>query len=332
MKKSFFRMFLIAMSLMTCMSGCTNTTPPISTPTSDTLSESKAETTDPNTTAQKRYHVLITSDMHYTSIYSYAVDKDTRLQLWVDGILAEHKRDPFDLIIILGDMSLDYWGWNGGGSWQRNPRVSETKLFMDKYFSQLPKDVPTLILPGNHELYTNEAWNELTGNNRSETFVLGNNLFIIPDSYAGAVDPVYEGNGKNDSPYKYMDMDFINNALNAHPECSNVFLLSHHFDLSKESVAFKKLLKTDKRIVGLFSGHTHKSNVIDLGSEYRNLSLAQTGAFINQGSWGYRDIVITERNIVSKYIVPQGEYYIDGQRYTISRTTTDMVKMELGEK
>ena len=44
--------------------------------------------------------------MHYTSIYSYAVDKDTRLQLWVDGILAEHKRDPFDLIIILGDRQV----------------------------------------------------------------------------------------------------------------------------------------------------------------------------------------------------------------------------------
>jgi hypothetical protein len=84
--------------------------------------------------------------------------------------------------------------------------------------------------------------------------------------------------------------------------------------------------------VGLFSGHTHKSNVIDLGSEYRNLRLAQTGAFINQESWGYRDIVITEHEIVSNYIVPQGEYSINGQRYTTSYTTTDPVKMKLGEK
>lgn len=330
MRNSFFRMFMLGMGLTT-FTGWTSI--PSSTSTSfDTLSRTKTESADPNKTFQKRYHVLITSDMHYSSLHPYSVDKDTRLQLWVDGILAEHERDPFDSIIILGDMSLDYWGWNGGGSWQRDPRVSETKLFMEKYFSQLPKEVPTLVMPGNHELYTNEAWKELTGNNRNETFVLGNNLFIIPDSYAGAVDPVYQGGGINDSPYECMNMEFINNALDAHPECTNVFLLSHHFDLSKESTAFKNLLKNDKRIVGLLSGHTHQSTGIALGSEYRDLFLAQTGAFLSQGKWGYRDIIINDQNIVSNFIIPQCEYEVDGTKYSFARKTIDIVKMEPGKK
>lgn len=269
-----------------------------------------------------KYRVLITSDMHYTDLHPYSkIDKDIRMQLWADGISAEHEADPIDLIILLGDMSLDYWGWNGGGAWQRDQRVCETQLFMEKYFSQLPKNIPTVVVPGNHELYTNEKWKELTGFNRSETFVLGNNLFIIPDSYAGAVDPVYE-KGKNDSPYLAMDMDFVNNALAAHPECTNVFLLSHHFDLSKESEAFKELLKNDQRIVGLFSGHTHRASVIELGEEYRGLCIAQTGAFFPAGKWGYRDIVIDGGEIVSNYIVPKTEYDPE-------RVLTDVLKITL---
>ena len=281
----------------------------------------------------EQYRILITSDMHYTSIHDYStigMDKDTRLQLWVDGILAEHEKDPFDLIVILGDMSLDYWGWNGGGTYQRDPKVSDTAAFIEKYVSQLPEDVPTLVLPGNHELYTNEKWKEITGCDRSETFVLGNNLFIIPDSYAGAVDPVYQ-EGKNDSPYKALDMDFINDALATHPACTNVFLLSHAFELDKESEEFKTLLKTDKRIVGLFSGHTHAKTVIDLGSEYRNLSKVQTGGFLSPGKWGYRDLVITNNKIISKYIRPECEYDIDGTKHASAYTITDVVALKLGE-
>lgn len=333
MKKSLFRILILAMSLMLCMSGCTNTSPPSPAVPTDTPTESETNAPAADPEPQTRFHVLITSDMHYTNLHDYStigMDKDARLQLWVDGILAEHKKDPYDLIVILGDMSLDYWGYNGGGSWQRNPRLSETKLFMEKYVSQLPKDVPTLVLPGNHELYTNADWLFLTGNNRSESFVLGNNLFIIPDSYAGAVNPTYV-HGKNDAPYKALDMEFINNALAAHPECTNVFLLSHHFDLSQESEEFKTLLKTDKRIVGLFSGHTHKSNVIELGSDYRNLCIAQTGGFLSPGKWGYRDIIINGENILTKYIVPAYSFVHQGETYSSSRKTTDTLKLNPGE-
>lgn len=275
---------------------------------------------------KKIFRVLIASDMHYTTLYTYSnMDKDDRLQLWVDGIIAENKSNPIDLIIILGDMSLDHWGWNGGGSWQREPRESETKLFMERYLSQLPKDITKIVLPGNHELYSNEKWKELTGYNRNESFVLGNNLFIMLDSYAGAVDPVYQGKGINDNPYKPVDMEFIKSTIDAHSKCTNVFLLSHHFDLSQENEAFKNFLKSDKRIQGLFSGHTHKSNVINLGEEYNDLSIAQTGGFLYEGNRGYRDIVIKNDEIVSQYIIPQCQYIIDGIPRNTERTSVDIL-------
>ena len=213
--------------------------------------------------------------------------------------------------------------------------MSDTKLFVEKYVSQLPEDVPTLVLPGNHELYTNKKWKEITGNNRSETFVLGNNLFIIPDSYAGAIDPPYQGGGINDAPYKPVDMTFINNALNAHPECDNVFLLSHQFDLNQESTEFRNLLKTETRIVALFSGHTHGKSVNDLGSEYRNLKHLKTGNFAAPStqttesfSWGYRDLYITKNGIISRYITPNCEYRINGTKYTVTQRITDTATLK----
>ena len=280
----------------------------------------------------ERYHILITSDMHYTELTTYYnTDRETRLQYWVDGILAEHQRDPFDLIIILGDVSLDYWGWNGGGSYQRKPSVSDTKLFMERYASQLPKDVPMLVLPGNHELYTNEKWKELTGNDRNESFVLGDNLFVIPDSYSRAVDPKYQGSGKNDSPYKAVDMEFIRGEIDKHPECNNIYLVSHHFDLSQESKEFKNLLKTESRIVGLFSGHTHSYKAKKLGSEYNSIYQLQTGNFADYGdktaesfSWGFRDLIIEGKKVTSTYIIPNCSYYVDGVKYTVERKYADI--------
>ncbi|MBE6552746.1 MAG: metallophosphoesterase [Ruminococcaceae bacterium] len=301
--------------------------------TEETTTEKDTETeTDPP--ADDEYRVLLTSDMHYTSLSSYyGMDRDVRLQYWVNGILDEHKRDPFDLIIILGDMSLDYWGWNGGGSYQRNPSVSDTQKFMEKYVSQLPQDVPTIVLPGNHELYTNEKWKQITGNNRNESFVLGENLFVMPDSFSGAIDPAYVGGGKNDSPYKAVDMTFVQAEIDKHPECKNIFLISHHFDLSKESNEFKNLLKTETRIVGLFSGHTHSNKAKDLGAEYNGLRIAQTGNFASYSdetvanfSWGYRDLQISDQLIKSTYIVPGDCFYIVGSKtYKSTRTFSNIV-------
>lgn len=339
MRKILLRLMVFVMSLV-MLTGCTNDTLSVENTLhsqQDTVNQSNdTETKSEN---EDKYRILITSDMHYTSLCNYYdVDKDVRLQYWVDGILAEHKKNPFDLIVILGDMSLDYWAYNGGGSWQRNPKVSDSKEFVDKYVSQLPEDVPTLVMPGNHELYTNKKWKEITGNNRDEYFALGENLFIIPDSYAGAIDPIYQA-GLNDAPYKPVNMTFIQNALDAHPECTNVFLLSHQFDLSQESKEFKNLLKNDERIVGLFSGHTHYKAAIDLGTEYRNLKHIKTGNFASTSTqdkanffWGYRDIIIANNNIVSKYIVAKSEYFVNGKKYTSECTYTDSVRLPLGKK
>lgn len=282
------------------------------------------------------YRVLIASDLHYTTVVAkpyYGISPEERLQAFVDAVLEEHKKQPFDLIVIAGDVSLDYWGWNGGGSYQRDPSVSETKIFMDNYASQLPADVPCIVLPGNHELYTNQKWRELTGNGRNASFALGKHLFLMPDSYSGAVDPDYLGGGKNDNPYAPVDMAFIQGEIEKHPECEKIYLISHHFDLQKESEEFRKLLMQERRIVGLFSGHTHKSSVITLDPEYYYpLKLAQTGSLADMGpqtvenfNWGFRDLVITADGATSRYISPSFSYVVDGEQHTSTYRIKDTV-------
>jgi len=293
--------------------------------------EDETDAPEPPARPEGEYRILVTSDVHYTNLGSgyYGVDRDTRLQAWVDDILAEHKRSPFDLIIINGDVSLDYWGWNGGGSYQRNPKISDTDRFMAKYVSQLPQDVPIIVLPGNHELYTNEKWKELTGNDRNCSFVLGTNLFIMPDSFAGAVDPGYAGGGKNDSPYAAVDMDFINSVVAENPDCERIFLISHHFDMNNESAAFKNFLTNENRIVGLFSGHTHATSVKNIG--IRNLTIAQTGNYASYSDqteanfcWGFRDIYITKSLVASRYFRPENTFYVNGKLCTAEAKITDV--------
>ena len=97
------------LSFSACGTSSDGTTVPETTP-------KDAETTAPVTTEDptKELRVLISSDVHCTDLQTwYGVNYRTRMQHWVDSVLKEHKENPFDLVVINGDISLDYW-INGG--------------------------------------------------------------------------------------------------------------------------------------------------------------------------------------------------------------------------
>ena len=93
---------------------------------------------------RRPYRVLLTSDLHLTDIDRdyFGTTSDERLQAWANNVLAEHEKHPFDLIVIAGDVSLDYWGWNGGGSFQRTPSQCDTARFMENMPLNCPKASP----------------------------------------------------------------------------------------------------------------------------------------------------------------------------------------------
>ncbi len=289
-----------------------------------TLFLTACATTNTNTgNSDKAYRVLLTSDIHYTDqIRFYHADNAERIQAWVDTVKAEHAAEPFDLILILGDVSLDYW-INGGAVLKT--KHSDVTTFVRDYVSQLPADVPHFIVPGNHEQYGPEQWKAITGNGRFGTVTLGNNTFIMLDSFSQDLAPDHDHDGK----YAPLDVAYIQQQIDAAPD-NNIFLCAHYVDIAKESPEFKELLAKNPNIITIFQGHTHRCSVIQLDETCGNKTICQTGNFsYNNESdkpanfWGLRELVITPKNITTRYIIPKNTVDNNGKPIYVPATITN---------
>ncbi len=319
--------FLLAMLMLLCCmaTSCNEQTPdeePFEAPPVEEPEQPDPEIEPQPEPVRTDFRVLISSDIHCTHLLEwYEVDYRDRMQLWVDAVLYEHEQQPIDLIILNGDLSLDHWAHSGGGSWLRESR-STTEEFVNDFVSQLPEEIEIYVMPGNHEQFDNLDWWFITGNDRQEYTVLGNNLFIMSDNFAGELNPDYH----HDGVYTGVDMDFVNAAIAEHPD-KDIWLISHYFDMSKESAEFKDLLKNNDRVKGLFHGHIHTTAVQELGEEYNDLTIAVTGNFaytkesdILGSFWGFRDLVITADDASSRYIIADSEAVVDGQHVIVDRS------------
>ncbi len=271
------------------------------------------------------YRVLISSDPHCTDLLDwYGVSNEARMELWLESILAEHERQPFDLIIINGDISLDTH--NGETCYTKG--YSTSKIFIDDYVSRLPANVPVYILAGNHETMPENDWVALTGNSRQCTHVVGNNTFIMLDTFANIT-----GQNALDPPYTPADVAYIKEQMDAYPE-NNVYLVAHHFPLDEEMInessAFREILR-DERVIGLFGGHTHLNTPVQYNSNCGNKVQVQTGNFsYTNGSfdtsfWGFRDLVITEDSATTSYIQAECDAVINGRWRHYDRKVTEVV-------
>ena len=256
------------------------------------------------------YRILLTSDIHCTDLETwYGVSDEDRLQHWLEEVLAEHARHPFDLILINGDISLDYHA-------EKTPfekGYSTSYLFMKMFASRLPAGVPVLVTAGNHEQFPEETWQKITGNSRQCHAVLGNHTFIMLDGFREALKTTYDSTDE----YSPMDVAYIKSLMERYPE-NHVWLISHFFDMDLESGEFKELVAKDHRIKGLFMGHTHEHQLIPLGPEYGNKVIAQTGNFsytmsgaANGGFWGFRDLVIEYKKATSSYIMVDSDVILE---------------------
>lgn len=289
---------------------------------SESTTEAPESTTEAPDTTEKPtddLRVIISSDIHYTYLQEwYGTSYNVRIQHWVDTIKKEHAENPIDLLVINGDISLDYW-INGGSVIKNNQSTS--KNFVKNFVSKLPDDIPVFIIPGNHEQYSDEDWLTITGNHREGHLLVGGRLFIFLDTFGGDLDPDYHHDGK----YIGANVSYIEEVMAQNPN-SDVYLIAHHFDTSKETSAFRTLVRTNDRIKGLFAGHTHKSAVIELGSAWGNKTVAQTGNFAyfkdsaKESFWGFRELIITDENAYSQYIIAESSAKVDGVKTDFART------------
>lgn len=326
MKKRFFlkalkRILLAMLSLSLLLTGVAcNDDPNTPEETTESATIGQIIETDPPKTENKepeddgRLRILVTADVHYTyqEIW-YGVHQDVRMQHWVDSIKEEHEKNPFDLIVVAGDTSLDHWA--AKGSWTKD-KVSCTKQFIDKYVSQLPKDVPVFVLPGNHEQYTNAEWKAITGNERQGSVVIGNNLFIMLDNFRETLGDKYGTHpdyGMYSAPDSPVDVDFVKEQMALYPE-HDVWLIAHWFQMSIQPAEFGTILR-DTRVKGLFQGHSHVTTVTKLDGQYGSKSVATCGNFSYSGTqstkeelynsfWGFRELIIDPGKFaISNYII-----------------------------
>ena len=275
-----------------------------------------------------KYRVLLASDIHCTDLEDwYGIPNDLRMQRWLDAVLEEHDRQPFDLILIPGDISLDYHA-------ERTPfdkGYSTSYVFTKMFVSRLPAGVPVLIAAGNHEQFPEETWQKITGNARQSHWVLGNHTFVMLDGFRGSLKPTYDSSDR----YTPMDVAYIQSLMARYPD-NHVWLISHYFDMEQESEAFRKLVAEDPRVKGLFMGHTHEHQLIPMGPAWGNKVIAQTGNFsytmsgaANGGFWGFRDLVIDDTKAVSSYIMVDSDVILEEGPVHFDRWVNEIAEYKL---
>ena len=274
------------------------------------------------------HRVLITSDIHCTDLETwYGVSDADRMEHWLREVLAEHERHPFDLILIPGDISLDYH--QEQTPFQKG--YSTAYLFMRMYASRLPKGVPVLVTAGNHEQFPDGIWQRITGNPRQCHHVLGNNTFIMLDSFRAALGKTYDSSDE----YTPMDVGYIRRLLESYPH-NDVWLLSHWIDTELETEDFRRLVAREPRIRGLFVGHSHDHRLIPLGPEWGHKVIAQTGNFSytmsgahTGGFWGFRDLRIGEKRAVSSYHMVESRVVLEEGPVRFERRISETAEYDL---
>ena len=292
------------------------------------LSLSGCSRTIPADAGSSTRRVLLASDVHLAHAGDsgtdevYGVTPADRLQRFIDDVKAEYTRDPFDALLLLGDYSLDFWKWQTKGTWLTQG-LSNTKKFVDEYLSQLyslPIDIR--MIPGNHEQYGEELWEQLTGGyKRQDYYVCGDYLFLLLDTWAADLDPTEHSDGTYSG---VVDMEFVNSTMARFPE-KKVILCAHFLDVNnaneKKHTEFLNMLRSDDRIVCIFAGHNHRSEIRTL-EEYNGLKEIFTGNYYQTGAatpmecmWGFREVILGDEEISTSYITPENTITYNGSTY-----------------
>ena len=244
--------------------------------------------------------VLIITDIHNCHKQWHEADNDTRLEYMISALRKENEQKPYDIVLALGDYSLDFWAWEIGGSYLWDEPVSRTKEFMEKYYPRIPKKM--YMIPGNHEQYSNEDWKKITGFEREYAIVYGEYVFVMLDTFAGDLGPKEDSDGK----YTGINVPLVKAVLNNHPD-KKIILCLHDLMEDKESEEARKLICEEKRIICAFAGHRHRSNIRMLDEEWRNLAVVYSGDFSYNGghlkerNWGFR-ILELDSGFSTEYI------------------------------
>ena len=279
----------------------------------------------------QEHRILIVSDIHNCHADWYRMTNEERMADLIRCVEEAKAARHYDGTLCLGDVSLDFWAFNEGGSFLWDPPVSRTREFMERVKPAFPE--PFTIVPGNHEQYAPADWLRVTGQPREQIVPMDFAVFVLLDAFSGDLGPTQNSDGT----YLPVNVDLIREAL-AFPGERPVFLLAHWFDMERESEAFKAVLRDNPRIRALFCGHDHRSLIGNTGEDAGNLPILHDGHFSYSGErdpylcWrGWRELIVREDGSwESFYRVPEQAVPYPGWQVRIDAHTQDSIKPAAG--
>ena len=167
MKSKMLRALALFLAALTLFAVVSCDKKPNDVPT-DTQGETVPETEPVKENPYKDMTLVMASDIHLCHLDWYGMKNADRVQKFIDDLNDFYDDEGYDAILYLGDYSLDYWETGNFGSW-RHRGVSNTYNFLKQYAARLTCP-DYYILPGNHEQYGEELWEELSGSDLGRQF------------------------------------------------------------------------------------------------------------------------------------------------------------------
>ena len=110
-----------------------------------------------------------------------------------------------------------------------------------------------------------------------------------------------------------------------------------NFDFEKETPEACSLVQ-DPRIVCMASGHVHLSDIVTLPDALGGKKILRTGHYSYAAApnplefmHGFREIILTEDELSSRYITPENRIFLDGKAVDHPYGTQDEVRIPLSK-
>ena len=152
-----------------------------------------------------------------------------------------------DAVLTLGDLSTDDYGY-------RNLAENYVLKYKEEVMDSFPCEA--YALPGNHDSYPEDMWQEMFGYGRQFSVKIGDAAFIMLDTYNDA--PMDSPSG---SDYTGIDVEWLQQELEKYPT-EQIFICTHYIDSTRSDYSFNKILRENKRIVCMFMGHSHGNELL----------------------------------------------------------------------
>ena len=231
--------------------------------------ESPIKTEESTETSNKEYthRIIVMSDPHYMTNDSqvtyntnhpgenaapsagdaFGYTQTEKMSAILTDVNKFAERENVEGVLVLGDLGTDDYGF-------RNLSENYVQKFKEEVMAKFPG--VSYALPGNHDTYPNDMWNEIFGYDRQYSVKIGDAAFIMLDTYADLSTVDASG-----SRYTGIDVDWLEKELEKYPT-EQIFLCCHYLGSQEENYKLNKILRENERIVCVFRGHTHLNEIL----------------------------------------------------------------------